>query len=70
MDKYLSVLRHDARGCLNAIKLCVSALEFPCTPEEETEFIEDVIRSSDKLDTLMEGIAAYFEAAGGQTEER
>ena len=63
-------LRHSARGCLNSIKLCVSALELPCTHEEEMEFIEDVIRSSGKMVELMDEFAAYFEmhaAESGQS---
>jgi hypothetical protein len=62
MDQSLSTLRHAARGCLNSIKLCISALELPCTPEEETEFINDVIVSSDKLAALTEQLAEYFDS--------
>ena len=53
MEKPLTVLRHNARGCLNSIKLCVSALELDCTYEEQMEFIDDVIRSSDKMSGIM-----------------
>lgn len=62
MDNGLPVLRHSARGCLNSIKLCVSALELPCTFEEEIEFIDDVIRSSEKMEGLMDELGAFFEA--------
>lgn len=62
-------LRHSARGCLNSIKLCVSALELPCTHEEEMEFIDDVIRSSDKMVDLMDEFAAYFEKHGVQSDQ-
>jgi hypothetical protein len=64
----LSVIRHAARGCLNSIKLCVSALELPCTPEEENEFIGDVIASSEKLDQWMDKLAHYFENAPASHE--
>jgi hypothetical protein len=64
MDKSLSTLRHDARGCLNAIKLCISALDLPCTFEENMEFIDDVILSADRLDGLLEKIAAHFDDSG------
>jgi hypothetical protein len=70
MNDGLPGLRHSARGCLNSIKLCVSALDLPCTQEEETEFINDVIRSSDRMVELMDEFAAFFEthgAAGGQS---
>ena len=49
MKDSLSGLRHSARGCLNAVKLCVSALELNCTHEEQMEFVDDVIRGSDKM---------------------
>lgn len=62
-------LRHSARGYLNAIKLCISALELSCTREEEAEFIEDVIRSSDNMVALMDRLDAYFEKAGASSSE-
>ena len=62
-------LRHSARGCLNSIKLCVSALELPCTHEEEMEFIDDVIRSSDKMVSLMDEFAVYFETHGAEIDQ-
>ena len=60
MDDTLPALRHSARGCLNAMKLCVSALELPCTHEEETEFIDDVIRASDKLVDVVDHLEMFF----------
>ena len=57
MHDSLSGLRHAARGCLNSIKLCVSALELECTHDEQVEFIEDVIRSSEKLCGLIDDLA-------------
>jgi hypothetical protein len=60
MDDALPILRHSARGCLNSIKLCVSALDLQCTFEEEMEFINDVIRSADKMEGLMDEFAAFF----------
>jgi signal transduction histidine kinase len=62
MKDALSGLRHSARGCLNAVKLCVSALELDCTREEQIEFIEDVIRGSDKMCQFIDDLAAYFDA--------
>lgn len=69
MDNGLPALRHSVRGCLNSIKLCVSALELPCTFEEETEFIEDVIRSSEKMAELMEELGAFFDAHPSQATQ-
>ena len=62
MKDALSGLRHSARGCLNAVKLCVSALELECTPEEQMEFIDDVIRGSDKMCGYVDELIAYFDA--------
>jgi hypothetical protein len=62
MKDALSGLRHSARGCLNAVKLCVSALELECTPEEQIEFVDDIIRGSDKMDLYMDELIAYFDA--------
>jgi hypothetical protein len=53
MDDPLRQLRHDARGALHSIKLCVAALKMQCTPEEEMAFIDDVIDCSDKLAEIM-----------------
>lgn len=64
----LPALRHSARGCLNAIKLCVSALELPCTHEEEMEFIDDVIRSSDKMVNVVERLEHFFAISPAPSE--
>lgn len=69
MENGLPALRHSARGCLNSIKLCVSALELPCTFEEEIEFIEDVIRSSDRMVSLMDELGVFFDAHPAQTSQ-
>jgi len=61
MPESLSSLRHAARGHLNAIKLCASAMELECTRNEHLEFITDVINSSDKLDEVMVQIGQFFE---------
>jgi hypothetical protein len=60
-ESSLSMLRHAARGYLNAVKLCVSAMELDCTREEHLEFITDVINSSDKMDVLMGQLEEYFD---------
>jgi len=53
MDDPLRQVKHDARGALHSIKLCVAALKMQCSPEEEMAFVEDVIECSDKLGDLM-----------------
>jgi hypothetical protein len=67
-ENTLPALRHSARGCLNAIKLCVSALELPCTHEEEMEFIDDVIRSSDKMVNVVERLEHFFAISPAPSE--
>lgn len=70
MHDGLPALRHAARGCLNSIKLCASAVELPCTDEEEMEFIDDIIRSSAKMIELLEAISQAFDAqAAPQTSQ-
>jgi len=64
MENSLSSIRHAARGCFNGIKLCVSALELPCSHEEQVEFIEDVIRASDKMCGLVDELAEAIDRAG------
>ena len=64
MSQSLSSIRHSARGCFNGIKLCVSALELPCSHEEQVEFIEDVIRASDKMCGLIDELSAAIDQAG------
>jgi hypothetical protein len=60
----LSSLRHAARGSFNAIKLCVCALDLPCTREEQLEFIEDIIRTSDQIDGVLDELVAAIDQAG------
>jgi len=62
MQDSLAGLRHAARGCLNAVKLCVSALELDCTPQEQSEFLDDVINGSDKMCGLIDQLDAYFDS--------
>lgn len=64
MDDSLSGIRHAARGCFNGIKLCASALELPCTYEEQIEFVEDVIRASDQMCGLIDDLSAAIDRAG------
>ena len=66
MQESLSGLRHSARGCLNAVKLCVSALELECTPEEQMEFLDDIVRSSEKICTLIDELVAFHDAKSSQ----
>ena len=61
MKDSLSGLRHSARlpECREAV--CF-ALELDCTYEEQIEFIDDVIRGSEKMCHFIDELTAYFEA--------
>ena len=52
-------VRHAIRGTLNAMKLCVSALEMPLEPSEKLEFLADVESSADKLVALLDEYEAF-----------
>ena len=53
-----SELRHAIRGAMNAIKLCVSALDMPMEPHEKVEFLSDVANSAGKISTLLDEMDA------------
>jgi hypothetical protein len=47
-------LRHDIRGRINAMKLCVAALDTPMEHSEAVEFLDDVVRMCDKVASLFD----------------
>ncbi len=55
-------LLHDIRGRMNGLQLCVAALETSTTPNERIEFLDDIERLCDKLDTLMRKLENLEEA--------
>ena len=60
-------LRHDMRGRMNALKLCVAALDVDCTREESLEFLGDIEAMCDKIISLMDEIDALPQV---RTEEQ
>jgi hypothetical protein len=50
----LRQVRHDLRGRINAMQLCVSALPVAADQKEAVEFIDDVIKLTDKVTELMD----------------
>ena len=46
-QKELRHLRHNLRGRMNALKLCVSALEILADPREELEFLDMIEQAAD-----------------------
>jgi hypothetical protein len=58
-DPELAKLRHDLRGCLNAISLSVEALKLMVTPNEPVgEFLVGIANEVAKADRLLQLSAA------------
>ena len=56
----LRFARHELRGCLHGMKLCVAALETDMPPEEMREFIDHVVDAADKLPRLLDDLEALM----------
>jgi len=54
MEAELKRARHDLRGRLNALKLCVSALEILQKPAEVIEFLDMIEEAADKTSQAMD----------------
>ncbi len=46
-------LVHDIRGCLNSLRLCLSALETLASGAGQLQFLDDLIAAAHRLDELM-----------------
>ena len=49
MEGDLKQARHNVRGRLNALKLCISALDMVQTREDVLEFLDMIDQSADRL---------------------
>ena len=58
----LKIARHDLRGRINALKLCVSAFEILDTDQEALEFLDMIEQATDKT---VEALAALEEVLHG-----
>jgi hypothetical protein len=58
MHESLASLRHDIRGTLNALRLCISAFDMPLETSEKLEFLADIETSADKLAGMIEELDA------------
>lgn len=57
-DPEFTKLRHDLRGCLNAIQLSVEALKFTVAPDESArEFVVSIANEVAKADRLLQPTA-------------
>ena len=69
MQTPISRARHDLRGRINALKLCVSALEVCDTREEILEFLEMSEQAAEKVVLASEEMERAFDQHGGWTAE-
>ena len=61
MEGDLKQARHNLRGKLNALKLCVSALEMLRTEADLLEFLEMVDKSADRTVAALDQFEAVSE---------
>ena len=52
--------RHQVRGCLHGMKLCVAALETDLPPEEAHEFLDHIEHAAGKLPNLLDDLEAVM----------
>ena len=50
--------RHQVRGCLHGMKLCVAALEGELPLEEAQEFLDHIEQAAGKLPQLLDDLDA------------
>ena len=56
--------RHDLRGRLNGLKLCVSALSTCESPAETIEFLDHIEQATDKIVKALDEYEALLEKEG------
>ena len=60
-------LRHDIRGCMHGLMLCLAALETPMSDEEKAEFLGDVANATDRMTALMDQLDQAPEFGSGES---
>lgn len=50
--------RHQLRGCLHGMKLCVAALECELPPDEAREFLDHIESAATALPGLLDSLEA------------
>ena len=66
MEDGLKQARHNLRGRLNALKLCISALEMLRTKAELLEFLEMIDKASDRVLVAMDQFDAVYDRELGR----
>lgn len=59
--------RHNMRGRLNALKLCISALPTCDTPQEAAEFLLNIEQETDKLIRSLDEYEALHDAHNNES---
>jgi hypothetical protein len=54
--------RHQVRGCLHGMKLCVAALDTDLPLEEATEFLDHIESAAAKMPKLLDDLEAIAPA--------
>ena len=50
---------HDIRGCMQGLRLCLSALETPMTTDERLEFLQDIVAATDRMTGLIDRLDQF-----------
>jgi hypothetical protein len=64
IEEQIRKARHNLRGRLNAVKLCISALEILEEDSERIEFLDMIIESVDNTVAALEEFEAASDRAG------
>jgi hypothetical protein len=63
-DKAIRQARHDLRGRINAIKLCISAFEVVTTKEDALDFLDMIIQATDKTSIALDTLESAMDRSG------
>jgi hypothetical protein len=61
MQSEISCARHNLRGRMNALKLCISALTVVDTPDEAIQFLDHILKSTENLEASLDVFIAAAE---------
>ena len=59
-DDELRKLRHDIRGRLHNLGMCIAALSTPMDREDRLAFVNDIIAICDQIPPLVERLLTMF----------